>query len=530
MSAHGIGPRRAALIVLGASLVCALFLALPGRTITTVYVNDLFIFLDGAHRIASGQVPNRDFHTALGPLSFYLPAAGYWLSGTLGGAMPVGMAATLVLFAPILAYVTASRLHPVIAIMFGVFVALVLAVPANLGESPASLSFAMFYNRIGWAALATLLVMYLPPRREGPRQHGLDAACAASLVLLMLYLKVTYGLVALAFLAFMLFDRSERRWAALALGVTLAGCLAVEALWRSSSQHLSDLLLARAVSGSRGPVDLVLGFLRHLADYVMMGMLVVLALWRTRRLRDFLFFALAAAPGLLIMAQNSQPWGIITLHAGASVAAEMLIRSERQQGALATARWLPSVGRGAPVLLAAILLPTIVHCSATLALHAGLALGRAGESFGLPLLDRVRIAQLWSPGDHAFSKAYLTSIQDGARTLSRLDRQPSRVSVLDFANPFSAALALPPPCGDSSWLHWGRNINSVHFLPGEELLGGVTILMVPKWGINNLPLIDTYGDYIDRAFEPVAETPLWTLHRRRGPATTQQGAQGLGCR
>ena len=71
------------------SLLCALLLAGPGRTVTTAYVNDLFIFLDGAHRVASGQVPNRDFHTALGPLVYYIPAAGLLLSGHLGAAMPL---------------------------------------------------------------------------------------------------------------------------------------------------------------------------------------------------------------------------------------------------------------------------------------------------------------------------------------------------------------------------------------------------------------------------------------------------------
>jgi hypothetical protein len=53
--------------------------------------------------------------------------------------------------------------------------------------------------------------------------------------------------------------------------------------------------------------------------------------------------------------------------------------------------------------------------------------------------------------------------------------------------------------------------------------------MVPKWGINNLPLIDLYGAYVSRAFQPIAETPLWTLHRRRGPAATDQGADARPC-
>ncbi|MFC4171992.1 hypothetical protein ACFOYU_07965, partial [Microvirga sp. GCM10011540] len=73
-------------LLLGLAAVCALLLALPGQTVTTRYVSDLFVILDSAHRLVWGQVPNRDFHTALGPLTHYIPAAGYWLSGSLGAA------------------------------------------------------------------------------------------------------------------------------------------------------------------------------------------------------------------------------------------------------------------------------------------------------------------------------------------------------------------------------------------------------------------------------------------------------------
>jgi hypothetical protein len=274
--------------------------------------------------------------------------------------------------------------------------------------------------------------------------------------------------------------------------------------------------------------------MRHLADYVLMGMLVALALWRRRRIRDGLFFAFVAGSGLVIMAQNSQPWGIITLHAGASVAAEMLMRSEPQRAPNADAEregWWRAfpLAPGAPLLLLALLLPTIVHCSAALALHAGLALTGSGKSFGMPEFDRVRLAELWSPGDRAFSETYLASLLDGARALSDLDPKPSRVSVLDFASPFSAGLGLPPPCGDSAWLHWKRNVDEVNFVPPDELLGGVRVLMIPKWGINSGPLIELYGPYVGRAFTPVAETPFWTVHLRREPNARSEPSEAARC-
>lgn len=509
-------------LIVAMAVVCALLLALPGRTVTTVYVNDLFIFLDGAHRIATGQVPNRDFHTALGPLTFYLPAIGYWMSGSLGAAMPLGMALLVVGLAPTIAHVLSSRLRPIIALPFAAFVILILAVPMNLGESIASLSFAMFYNRVGWAALAVLFVMYLRPERPRLGQEILDALCAACLVLVMLYTKATYGVVALAFLAFPLLEAGQRRWAALAIGLVLLAVLGIEGFWRASSAHVADLRLASQVSGLRAPEEFLEGFLRHLADTVMLAIFVALALRQTRSFRDVLFFGFCAGPGLLVMAQNAQPWGIITLQAGAAVAAEMLMRSAaaaqgtRPDLAEADSGSKPALALGAPLLLLALILPTTVHCFTALGLHAALAATRAGERLPMPNLEGVRLAELWSPGDHPFSTEYLASLKDGARALADLGgAKPSRVSVLDFVNPFSAGLGLAPPRGDSAWLHWGRNVSEAGFVPAEELLGDVELLMVPKGGINSGPRIDLYGPSIKQAFDVVRETDAWTVYRRR---------------
>ncbi|MFC4174475.1 hypothetical protein ACFOYU_20885, partial [Microvirga sp. GCM10011540] len=327
------------------------------------------------------------------------------------------------------------------------------------------------------------------------------------------YTKVTYGLVALAFLVFMLFDARQRRWAAWAIGLTILTALAVEILWKASLAHFADLVLAGQVSGTRGAVGLVLGFLRHLADYVMFGIVAVLALWRTRSFRDFLFFGFCAGPGLLIQAQNSQPWGIITLHTGAVVAAEILVRT--QYARTASGGGSLSLASGSVFLLFALLLPTTVHYLLGLGLHTTLAVTRSGQPFGLPGLEQVRLARLWTPGDYAFTSAYLESIRKGGETLAELPTRPRQVSVLDFANPFSAGLNLPPPRGDNAWLHWGRNINTEHHLPPNLLFKDVEILMEPKWGVNPGPLRSLYGTYIESTFEPVRETDAWIVWHRR---------------
>jgi hypothetical protein len=330
----------------------------------------------------------------------------------------------------------------------------------------------------------------------------------------MLYTKATYGAVALGFLAFMLSDARQRVWAATALVLTLVTSLVVEAFWGSTLAHVADLMLASKVSGARPVADLIEVGLRHLPDFAFFAMLTGLALWRTRSLRDALFFGFCAGAGVLIANQNAQPWGIISLHAGAAVAAESLLRSDGQRTSVAGFSENPRLSAGAPLLFVAIILPTLIHCLVALGLHTALALGRAGESFGLPQLERVRLVRLWSPGEHGLSHAYLDSLRDGARALTGLEPKPTRVSVLDFANGLSAGLGLAPPRGDSAWLHWGRNVDDTHHIAPEKLFADVDILMVPKWGVNHAPLFALYGPYLQQAFRPIRETEGWTVYRR----------------
>ena len=510
--------------VLGMAALCVIVLALPGQTETTKYVNDLLIFLDGAHRIASGQVPNRDFHTALGPLSYYIPAAGYLLTGSFGAAMPVGVGLFILLLAPVMAYVLDSRLSARIALPLAGLLLLVLSVPINLGERVADLSFAMFYNRIGWAVLALLLVMYLPPRRTVPRQLLLDAGCAATLALILLYSKISYGLVALAFLAMaLLLSPRQRGWAAAALAIVVAMALVIEAFWRSTAAYVADVLLASEVSGGiRGtPIDWFNTFSMNLTDAVLFALLAGLALWRTRSFRDLLFYSFCAVAGFLLINQNFQNWGMITLFAGGAVAAETLLRADFRR--------VPGHQRraaiAAPWLMIAFVLPTAIHCAIALGLHGFLASKRSGESFPLPNFESVRLVDLWSPSDYRFGANYLNSLRNGTQALNDLVADPSRVFVMDFVNPFSAGLGLAPPRGDSSWQHWGRNLNNEHFVPPEELLADVKVVMEPKYPVERWTydgLKRAYLPYVWDNFDFAGENVDWWVFVARDRPPDQQ--------
>lgn len=501
---------RGTIICIG--LLLAATLALPGRTITTKYVNDLFIFLDGSYRIWSGQVPNLDFHSSLGPLVFYLPAAGFGLTGSMGAAMPVGMGILVLMLAVVSAEIIGSRMAWMTGLPLSLFLLLIAAAPANPGERIGELSFAMFYNRIGWAALGLLLVMYLPRRARSAKTDLVDGICASFLVLLMLYTKITYGVVQLAFLVFMLSDRHQFRWVLQALLTIVTLPLLIELIWQGGGMYLSDIRSAAEVSGglptAQGLADVVS---KNLHDIVVYGIFACILVIARRRFRDVLYIVFCATTGLLIIDQNFQFVGILTLGASASVIADLLLRSQ-----------LPiryrALARGLPFLLVMQLLPATFSNAATLGIHAGTAISGNGERISLGNLSGIRLVKMWDEDQYRYFHLYNETLADGAAALWRIEPAPQPAVVLDFVNPFSAGMPLPAPEGDSVWYHWGRTLHGDSYPPAEELFAHAKFILDPKSPIEiwtALGMRNVYAGYIAEHYTLAVETEHWRIYQRR---------------
>ena len=510
-------PRATACWIVAIAIVAALLLAAPGQTVSARYLNDLMMFLDGAHRIVSGQVPHRDFHTPMGAVTNGLPAIGLWLTGSLGAAMPTGVGLLILALAPVMAYVLTSRLRPAFALPMAVYLSLILAAPANLGESPGALSFAMFFNRIGWAALSLLLILFLPPR-IGPRVAA-DGICAAVLTLLMLYTKASFGLVAVGFLACLLLDHARRPWAALALAATAAVTLALEAIWRLPSAYAVDLAQALHASGAvRGGIDNILSSIAgNLLDWTAFAIVAAAAAVALRDWRLLLFLGFCGAAGLIILNQNFQGAGIVTLAAGAVVAAEAVAR----RSAAADGPGARAVLAGACVMLLVLLVPMAIGRTIALATHVALASTKPAHRFALPRLDRIVLADTGTVHDATYTTKYVETLDDGARALSALGAKASHVTVLDFVNAFTAGLGLPPPRGDYSVSDYERTFDRAHHLPAETVLQDARIVMEPKWPLDQVGLkayLELYAPYLASHFALVRETQSWRIYARQDAA------------
>ncbi|MGN7292561.1 hypothetical protein [Rhizobium sp. SAFR-030] len=506
--------------------LCAALLALPGVTVATKSLDELFLIFDQIHRIASGQQPGVDFPAMLGPLTAFVPALVYRWTGSFGLAMPLSMAGFVLLTAAIASHVLATRLRPFLAVSFAGFLLLILAAPMSLGDGVTALSFAKFDIRIGWVALALLVVLYLRPTADRPRTEALDVMSAVLLTLALLYTRVPYGIVAVALLVLLLTDRRQWRVAAPALMVIIAVVVALHlgsgvasAYHRESWRLLTENgLLAGSLWSffQRG--------MTHLTDFLLLGILAGLTLWMRRSPRDLSFFLLCAIGGLIILSHNSnQPWGIISMHAAAVVAAELLLRRMDEQPAINQGQMVNA--SGVKLFFMAFVLPTSLHCAMALMLHAAVATTRAGEAVSLPRIDRVRLADLWTT-DSFRGQTWYVGLQTQAVELLRQSKQPlGRYLVLGEANIASTALDLAPPQGAPD-LRWSTLMSEQPPMEPAERLAAIDTVLLRKTGESGEGLQQRTLSFLRDNFSAVGEAKDWILFQRR-PSADAPPAPGL---
>lgn len=534
------------------AVVVSAMLLIPGKTFVTAMPQDVFIFIDGAYRLAHGQVPHVDFQTPLGALGFVLPYLGLVISGEYGATMPTALALVLLAVTPIAIYVLASRLHYHVALLVGFYVLLLIAAPLVTGHPPSQITMGEWYNRVCWGVLILLLLLYIPPVVASRPTQVVDGVVAGLLVAFLIYTKITYGLVALSFLGvWFILSREGRVSACIALGCVVITGVIVEAAWHLHQAYVSDVAFAARAGQARyngllGPF--VSGWKQ--IDELGIAALAVLAVlyFKQLRSRDALFLGFCAVAAFCIISQNTYDRSLAGLVVVCAFAAERLQRAqaEGRQAALLFGRL------AATAMLLLFLAEPFVFRTAALWWHFEEA-QRAGANrelpaalAGFPVADfrglkitfagPTAIASLVEPGltperaflllrDHSLiytldplgSEEYLYTLGKGVEALGGMISGNDRIFVFDFANPFPFIVGTPPIRGDLYSYDLDRQYSKDVHIPTEKLFSTVTLALVPRFPLeykDRDALWELYGDYVRQHFVVLADTPYWTVWRR----------------
>src|SRR5262245_41222233 len=94
---------------------------------------DVFVLIDGAWRICSGQIPHTDFHNPIGALVYAVFALGMEINGPSLQALAYGNAIFLTLVGLWTIAVSYKRLTPVFGLVLTAFIVVLLAATRPLG-------------------------------------------------------------------------------------------------------------------------------------------------------------------------------------------------------------------------------------------------------------------------------------------------------------------------------------------------------------------------------------------------------------
>jgi hypothetical protein len=402
----------------------------------------------------------------------------------------------------------------------------------------------MFYNRWGYGLLAILFLLVLPLQR-GRSRIWIDAIVAASVLLLTFYLKISYFAIAAGFTAVLLLFSEFRRMAASALLIAAAGVAILHLFWSGTASYAGDIAMAGAVTGALrasllGVIKMIVGNAAMIIPFVMV---IGIAMARKVAVRTLFLCMVMAGAGLLLLIQNHQGVGMMTLVPAGIVAAVALSRPGK--GGAKDPLALTAI-----LLIATLALPPAVLAGESILTHALMGL-RGGDpreyvaeidgfmaqevsrpAAGEAGFDEVRQAYRAGAADLAMLKLmrrqalrqvlaqpeYLWTLEDGARLLREDPRLAGKVFTLDMANPLNALTGRSAPRGIDSWYHAGRTFSAETHRGPEQIFADVDVLMLPKAPVDpdsHALLARLYGGYIARHYDLVATTDYWYAYTRK---------------
>jgi hypothetical protein len=507
--------------------------AFPSR----IYGHDLFVFLSGAWRVASGQIPYVDFYSGLGVLVWKPVQIAFLLHGYDADA--IGLARAI--YTAVLGVWCLLLLRREDKLRW-LFVLVFLSAARPLGEYPTWISHAMFYNRVGYALLFLVMIDQLSVsrfmaldasefvQRQGSFLMGFSSGAALACTLLLKISYTVMGVVLLG-LGLVLFGVQRRHIAGVLAGGLAVLAAAIAFLHFQPVAFLHETLtLSRERQGILGAqlVTVSVTELGGLAFTLAAGAVIATLAFANRRVMARYLLATLVIAGCDIFGRATNAmWGDLPLCAFWCLSGALLLLSLPFGAAMR--QWHRY--SLAALLLCPIALPLFVKdVASTLYAASQTVKTRRQATLRFDSEHLSSFVPLEWKGDNRSSiydngSQLILITNDGLQLLKALSGPHETISTASFVNPFPFALGRRPAEGGAVWFGPNNNVSTSHPLPVAMLIGHPDLLMVEKpidAGVADIRAIfDAYPDLLTKDFAFVGSSEYWSLYRRRPSGSAQ---------
>jgi len=485
-----------------------------------LYGHDIFFLLDNGWRALHGQRVHLDYSSAWGPLTFLLMAGGLAVSHASVASIGYASAFVACITGFWAAWLALPRFRSAAVIIYPVLVALIAAAPFALGDPPFATSHGMIYNRYGYALLAVILIECFQPASD-PRspRRWIEPALTGCAAALLLFLKITFFLVAVLFFAASLLQRTKTRVPAFAAGFFVVSLLFLAYLRFDIAAMLSDLSGAAAArSGTLGVRHDFSALVSAIRPAVLLGVLAFgcarAARSRSGITRYFVAAGIVLAADCLLCITNAQS-GAYPL--SAVFALILLLSIEPALRSRTDAPFLL-------IVAAFVTGPFFLEQSGGL-IYAVVEAKSNADPAGVLRFDSPRLRPLVlydvpaADVDHfSNGREYVSSLNDGMRLIAANSAPSEKVATLDMFNPFAYALDREPIRGGIAAAAYRYTLDDIHHPSPARFFGDAVVVMVPKFPATPPIFFDgyarIYAPVIERDFHLAAESARWKLYRR----------------
>lgn len=484
-----------------------------------VCAQDVGVLLDAGWRYYQGQRCHVDYISPLGPLFAFLPGIFFKINGPEYASLQLLPVAVTAIISSWIFALTRGTVPKIVALLGSVAVGLFAGGLFHPGFEHRALTFAVFYNRVGYGLLCISFVAACFPRSacSARRRMFLDVSLGAALCL-MLFLKINFFAAGCLFALLSLFlcRRTANEWICLFGSAAAVGLIFGFAIGFRFDLMFADLRLA-LFSREGSTSNLFFYPLRNFqanADYfAVVGLLSVAAAlftFQEPKHRRSVIIAL----GVL--------WAAVVVGFG------LTLMQSHGDG-----RCFPTVVVGAMALLAWIGCAEMRKCLTYRILAAGVLVLSLlviwPHLAAYQFLKSLRVEQLPAAFDGAalsdwkvtpfntWGEDFVPMINEGMSLISKNAEPSSSLQYIDMANNFSFGLGMRSPKRALLW--WDdRSTYSARSHPDTGVFDDTDYLLLPiTRPIQPQPVwSQIYGAYVAEHYEEVDRSPNFLLLRRKG--------------
>lgn len=529
---NGVTARGRLFFVACLLLICgtAVFI---GVVPTQIFGHDDFFLLDNGWRVVCGLRPHLDFYSPWGPLTFLIVGLGMVLSNASPNAIGYG-SAIVGLVVGLWGYrLGRGRLDAVPSVLFGLFLALLVTAPYALGTWPLWSTHAMVYNRYGFALVGLVLVECLQHAESKERDAGefVGGLSTGTAMALALFLKASYFAVCVPIViaSLMLRRPTRERLCGLAAGFGVVALAFLAYLRFDILRITQDLRIAAAGRSKMMELNPPAFAAKFAAQIPSLLLLILLFAYRSsprgqagrwyEKHQLPIWGGLVFIADAMLMFSNMQP-GSMPLVAAFGIVVASRMSSERRRGALAES--LTEKHRYFFLLLLCGMLSLPQICFDLVGLGYGAvqkahpAAARSLVRFSSPRIASVILYD--EPSDpRANGSLYTAYVNEGVALLKQSCGSGDRVITMDMVNPFPYALGWQPARGGMAAAAHNNLFSDEPRPSDQEYFGDATAVMVPKAPALNRFYYDGYfriyyPPMLER-FQLAAESESWRLYK-----------------